>query len=118
MRRLLPPAHLRKGLGGIVKVDVSDRAEAQTAWVTIKTKQRLQRFFYCTTMQDFFENVARYPRYLIALVLGVFWNAIEPLIPFLRRPTTAIALISALISALIFLSLTIQAMLGLSVKAV
>jgi Protein of unknown function (DUF751) len=69
-------------------------------------------------MQDFFENVARYPRYMIALVLGVFWNAIEPLIPFLRRPTTAIALISALISSLVFLSLTLQAMLGISVDAV
>jgi Protein of unknown function (DUF751) len=80
--------------------------------------KRQPRFFYFTTMQEFFENVSRYPRYLIALVVGVFWNAIEPLIPFLRRPTTAIALISALISSLIFLSLTLQAMLGLSVDAV
>ena len=83
-----------------------------------KAKQRLQRFFYCTTMQDFFENVARYPRYMIALILGVFWNAIEPMIPFLRRPTTAIALISALISSLVFLTLTLQAMLGISVAPV
>ena len=66
-------------------------------------------------MQDFFENVFRYPRYLIALIVGVFWNFFEPLLPMLRRPTTAIALIGILVSSFIFLSLTLQAMLGLSV---
>jgi membrane protein insertase Oxa1/YidC/SpoIIIJ len=65
-------------------------------------------------MQDFFENVLRYPRYLIAVVLGIFWNFLEPLLPMLRRPPTAIALIGLLISSFIFLSLTLQAMLGLS----
>jgi membrane protein insertase Oxa1/YidC/SpoIIIJ len=65
-------------------------------------------------MQDFFENVLRYPRYLIAVVLGVFWNFLEPLLPMLRRPPTAIAVIGLLISSFIFLSLTLQAMLGLS----
>jgi hypothetical protein len=66
-------------------------------------------------MQDFFENVLRYPRYLIAIVLGLLWNFIEPMIPFLRRPTTAIALISFLISGFLFLGFTLKAMLGLSV---
>lgn len=65
-------------------------------------------------MQDFFENILRYPRYLIAVVLGIFWNFLEPLLPMLRRPPTAIALIGLLISSFIFLSLTLQAMLGLS----
>jgi hypothetical protein len=66
-------------------------------------------------MQDFLENVLRYPRYLIAIVLGLAWNFIEPMIPFLRRPTTAIALISFLISGVIFFSLTLKAMLGLTI---
>lgn len=65
-------------------------------------------------MQDFFENVARYPRYLIALILGVFWNFFEPLLPLLRRPSTAIVLIGLAVSVIVFLSLTLQAMLGLS----
>jgi membrane protein insertase Oxa1/YidC/SpoIIIJ len=64
-------------------------------------------------MQDFFQNVSRYPRYMIALIAGVFWNFFEPMLPMLRRPTTAIALIGILISSLIFLSLTLKAMLGL-----
>jgi membrane protein insertase Oxa1/YidC/SpoIIIJ len=64
-------------------------------------------------MQDFFQNVSRYPRYMIALIAGVFWNFFEPMIPMLRRPTTAIALIGILISSFIFLTLTLKAMLGL-----
>jgi membrane protein insertase Oxa1/YidC/SpoIIIJ len=64
-------------------------------------------------MQDFFQNVSRYPRYMIALIAGVFWNFFEPMLPMLRRPTTAIAVIGILISSLIFLTLTLKAMLGL-----
>jgi membrane protein insertase Oxa1/YidC/SpoIIIJ len=65
-------------------------------------------------MQEFFENVFRYPRYLIALIFGVFWNFLDPLLPMLKRPTTAIALVGLLISVLVFLTFTLQAMLGLS----
>lgn len=64
-------------------------------------------------MQEFFDNVSRYPRYLISFSLGIFYNAIAPLIPLLKRPTTAIALISAAIASLIGLSFTLRAMLGL-----
>jgi hypothetical protein len=64
-------------------------------------------------MKDFFLNVSRYPRYLIAIMLGVMWFALQPLRPFLKRPVTAIALISATISALVCLGLTLRAMLGI-----
>ncbi len=63
-------------------------------------------------MQDFLENVSRYPRYLIALGLGIFWNFLEPLIPLLRRPVTGVALVGGFVSTLVFLSLTLRAMLG------
>jgi hypothetical protein len=65
-------------------------------------------------MQEFFDNVLRYPRYLISFSLGIFFNAIEPLMPLLKRPTTAIALVGIVISMLVFLSFTLRAMLGLS----
>lgn len=65
-------------------------------------------------MQDFLNNISRYPRYLISLILGVFWNAIEPLVPFLKRPVTAIALIGLALGGLSFLSFTLRAMLGLN----
>ncbi|EDX85094.1 conserved hypothetical protein [Synechococcus sp. PCC 7335] len=65
-------------------------------------------------MQEFFDNVSRYPRYLISFSLGIFYNAIAPLIPLLKRPTTAIALISAVIASFIGLSFILRAMLGLT----
>jgi heme/copper-type cytochrome/quinol oxidase subunit 4 len=64
-------------------------------------------------MQDFFQNVSRYPRYLISFTLGILLTAISPLLPLFKRPTTAIVAISFLIAAFAFLSLTLRAMLGL-----
>lgn len=65
-------------------------------------------------MEEFFSNVLRYPRYLISFSLGVFYNAIAPLLPLLKRPSTAIALISALVASFIALTFTLRAMLGLA----
>ncbi|MEM8503895.1 MAG: DUF751 family protein [Cyanobacteria bacterium P01_D01_bin.1] len=65
-------------------------------------------------MQEFIDNISRYPRYLISVSLGIFYNAIAPLVPLLKRPTTAIALISAVIAFFIGLSFTLRAMLGLA----
>ncbi len=64
-------------------------------------------------MRDFFENVARYPRYLISFTLGILYNALQPLLPLLRRPITAIALVGATVAGFLFLTFTLQAMLGL-----
>jgi len=66
-------------------------------------------------MQDFFNNVSRYPRYLISFTLGILFNAIQPIMPLLKRPTTAIAFVGIVISAFVFLTFTLRAMLGLSV---
>lgn len=65
-------------------------------------------------MQKFFENVSRYPRYLITFTLGVLFSLFSPLLPLFKRPITAVAAISFLVSAFIFLALTLRAMLGLS----
>lgn len=65
-------------------------------------------------MQEFVENIFRYPRYLIALILGIFWNAIAPLVPLMKRPATAIAVIGLALGGLSFLTFTLRAMLGLS----
>lgn len=65
-------------------------------------------------MEEFFGNVFRYPRYLISFSLGVFYNAIEPLLPLLKKPSTAIALISAVVAGFIGLTFTLQAMLGIA----
>lgn len=65
-------------------------------------------------MQEFFNNVFRYPRYLISFTLGILYNAMQPLVPLLRRPATAVALVGAVVAGFMFLTFTLRAMLGLS----
>ncbi|MEH1768943.1 DUF751 family protein [Nostoc sp.] len=62
----------------------------------------------------FWDNVFRYPRYLITIVLGLFLNTFAPLVPLLKRPITSIAILGLLVSSLVFLTFTLRAMLGLS----
>ena len=66
-------------------------------------------------MQDFFENVSRYPRYLISLILGIFFALFERLKPLFENPLTAIALVGMLVGIFAFLYFTLEAMLGLNV---
>ena len=61
-------------------------------------------------MREFFLNVTRYPRYLVAFTLGVMNSVAEPLARRRRNPVTAVALIGALISGFISLSLVLRAM--------
>ncbi|MEW6496842.1 MAG: DUF751 family protein [Cyanobacteriota bacterium] len=65
-------------------------------------------------MKDFLENVSRYPRYFITVLLGVFFFLFERMKPLFKRPVTAISLIGILISSFCFIALTLRAMLGLS----
>ncbi|MDD1422603.1 DUF751 family protein [Dolichospermum sp. ST_sed1] len=62
----------------------------------------------------FWDNVFRYPRYLISIVLGVFLNSLEPLFPLLKRPVTLIAILGFFAGSLFFVTLTVRAMLGLN----
>ena len=61
-------------------------------------------------MGEFFSNVARYPKYLITIVLGVFTAALEPLVRRSSNPITAVSLIGALISGVITLAFIVRAM--------
>lgn len=64
-------------------------------------------------MKNFVENILRYGRFLISIVLGVVLFSIKPLLSLMQRPITAIALIIALVSSFISLTLVLRAMLGL-----
>lgn len=64
-------------------------------------------------MQDFFDNVSRYPRYLIGFILGTFMAAFSPLLPLMKRPSTAIATVTFFLAAFLFIAFTLRAMLGL-----
>ncbi len=61
-------------------------------------------------MGEFFANVSRYPKYLIAIILGVFNSFLQPLIRRSSNPITAVALIGALVSGVITLGLILRAM--------
>jgi hypothetical protein len=66
------------------------------------------------TFDGFWENISRYPRYFITILLGVFFFTFGWLIPLFKRPVTAIALSGFFVAAIIFVVLTLRAMLGLS----
>jgi xanthosine utilization system XapX-like protein len=63
-------------------------------------------------MKDFLINVTRYPRYLIALGLGVLSSVVEPLLERRTNPVTAVALVGALISGVLSLALVLRAMVN------
>ena len=59
-------------------------------------------------------NVSRYLRYFVTTLLGVFLNAFSWLEPIFQRRVTSFAFIGLLVGILVFVSLTLRAMLGLS----
>ncbi|HJN36866.1 MAG: DUF751 family protein [Prochlorococcus sp.] len=63
-------------------------------------------------MKEFLLNLSRYPRLLIALMLGVLNSFAEPMARRRSNPITAVALIGALISGFISLSLILRAMVS------
>jgi hypothetical protein len=68
-------------------------------------------------MKDFFLNVTRYPRYLIAFGLGVANSVLAPLAARARNPVTAVALIGAAVSGLLCLVLILHAMVTVQAVA-
>ncbi|MBD2666095.1 hypothetical protein B6N60_01775 [Richelia sinica FACHB-800] len=62
----------------------------------------------------FWDNVFRYPRYFITILVGLFVNTFAPLVPLFKRPVTLVALIGLFLGGIFFLTLTLRAMLGLS----
>jgi len=63
-------------------------------------------------MQDFLNNATRFLRFFITICLGIFFALFGWLKPLTQRPVTAIALIGLLISGMVFIGLTLRAMLG------
>ena len=63
-------------------------------------------------VREFFVNVTRYPRYLIAFTLGVMSSVVEPLAARRSNPVTAVALIGAVVSGGISLTLVLRAMVN------
>lgn len=65
-------------------------------------------------MQEFFSNVSRYPRYMISLIVGIFWALFERVLPLFKNPVTAVAMVGVSGGLVAFLYFTLKAMLGLT----
>jgi len=61
-------------------------------------------------MGEFFSNVARYPKYLISIIVGGLVALIEPLFKNISNPLTIVGLISSVLSAFITVYFVFQAM--------
>lgn len=66
------------------------------------------------TFDGFWENVSRYPRYFVSIILGIFFVLFGWLKPLFKNPVTSIAVVGFFIAGLTFITLTLRAMLGLS----
>ena len=66
-------------------------------------------------MEGFWENVSRYPRYMVSLILGIFFFLWEKIKPLFKNPVTGIALVGLILGGFAFIYFTLRAMLGLSV---
>jgi len=64
-------------------------------------------------MPDFWENVLRFPRFFISAMLGLVFTIIGPFLNLLRRPQTTVIFIFIAVSSLVFISLTLKAMLDI-----
>jgi hypothetical protein len=64
-------------------------------------------------MPDFWENVLRFPRFFISAMLGLVFTIVGPFLNLLRRPQTTVIFIFITITSLVFISLTLKAMLNI-----
>lgn len=69
---------------------------------------------FLNSMNDLLETVSAWPRYLISVIFGVFYNAAMWLKPLTQKPVTLVALIGLTVSGFLFITFTLRAMLGLS----
>ncbi len=63
--------------------------------------------------ENFWENVLRYPRFLISFSLGIFFFLFEQIKPLFQNPVTGIALVTLLGAVFAFLYFTLKEMLGI-----
>ena len=61
-------------------------------------------------MGEFFSNVARYPKYLISIIVGGLVALLEPLFKNRSNPLTIVGLISSVLSGFITIYFVLQAM--------
>ena len=69
---------------------------------------------YEPTQEDFWSNILRYVSYFFSVLLGTAYTAVKPIGGFLRKPVSAVITVAAVIGLYIFVSSTVNAMLGVN----
>ena len=64
-------------------------------------------------MQDLLNTVSKYPKLLFSVMVGVILFALAPLVPLLKNPFTAVAVIGFFVAGFAFFAFTLRAMLGI-----
>ena len=64
-------------------------------------------------MPTFWENVLRFPRFFISSVIGLVLIIFGPALNLLRKPQTAVFFFAVLGGGILFLQITLKAMLDL-----
>jgi Protein of unknown function (DUF751) len=63
-------------------------------------------------MQELLNTLAKYPRFLVGVILGVFFNALAPLAPMMKNPLTAVAVVGVALGGFAGVTFTLRAMLA------
>lgn len=98
-------------LATLVLLGVGWPAETHAA---VQHLHQPETFQLATGEGDFWVNVSRYGRYFITVLLGTAYISVKPILQLLKRPKTAVAVILGLGALYLFVSTTVQAMLGVS----
>nr|YP_010338399.1 hypothetical protein MW410_pgp031 [Bangia atropurpurea]UNJ18349.1 hypothetical protein [Bangia atropurpurea] len=64
-------------------------------------------------MNEFWDNVLKFPRFLINVILGLILTIISPFFVLFRKPLTSFFLLTSLAGLLAILAVTIQKMLNI-----
>ncbi|CAL5224950.1 g7719 [Coccomyxa viridis] len=64
--------------------------------------------------EDFWSNILRYVSYFFSVLLGTAYTAIKPIGGFLRKPVSAVITVAVIIGLYVFVSSTVNAMLGVN----
>lgn len=69
---------------------------------------------YQPMQEDFWSNILRYVSYFFSVLLGTAYTAVKPIGGFLKKPVSAVITVAAVIGLYIFVSSTVNAMLGVN----
>ena len=98
-------------LAGILLLSFGYAAECQAA---TQQTHGSEVFQLASEDSEFWVNVSRYGRYFITVLLGTAYISVKPVLELLKRPKTAFLVLTGIAVLYLFVSTTVQAMLGVS----